>query len=180
MTASPGGIFSPATRPTAPARLSVSATFGGDDVSDVLFTSGTTGPPKGVMTTHAQNLRAYYDWSTLAGLREGDRYAIVNPFFHAFGYKAGWLSGFMHGATIYPHATFDVPRLLDQVEAERITVLPGPPTLYHSPLAPALAPATTSPRCGSRSPAPPSIPAALVRPDARTSSASTPSPPPTG
>ena len=108
------------------------AELGGDDVSDVLFTSGTTGSPKGVMTTHAQNLRAYRDWSTLAGIREGDRYAIVNPFFHAFGYKAGWLSGFMHGATIYPHATLDVPRLLEQVAAERITVLPGPPTLYHS------------------------------------------------
>lgn len=107
-------------------------TVGEDDVSDILFTSGTTGSPKGVMTTHAQNLRAYRDWSTLAGIRAGDRYAIVNPFFHAFGYKAGWLSGFMHGATIYPHATLDVPRLLDQVEAERVTVLPGPPTLYHS------------------------------------------------
>lgn len=107
----------------------------GDVVSDVLFTSGTTGYPKGVITTHAQNLRAYYDWSTLAGIQAGDRCAIVNPFFHAFGYKAGWLSCFMHGATIYPHAILDVPRLANQVAAERITVLPGPPALYHSLLA---------------------------------------------
>jgi len=102
----------------------------GTDDSDVLFTSGTTGSPKGVITTHAQNLRAYYDWSALAGIRSEDRYAIVNPFFHAFGYKAGWLSSLMHGATIYPHATLDPARLMDQVASERITVLPGPPTLY--------------------------------------------------
>lgn len=104
----------------------------GQDISDVMFTSGTTGFPKGVMTCHAQNLRAYWDWSRAAGFKEGDRYAIVNPFFHAFGYKAGWLSALMHGATIYPHAVFDAERLLAQVKAQRITVLPGPPTLYHS------------------------------------------------
>jgi acyl-CoA synthetase (AMP-forming)/AMP-acid ligase II len=102
----------------------------GSRISDVLFTSGTTGRPKGVLTTHAQNLRAYYEWSTLAGFQPGERYAIVNPFFHAFGYKAGWLSALMHGNTIYPHATLDASALLDQVERERIHVLPGPPTLY--------------------------------------------------
>jgi acyl-CoA synthetase (AMP-forming)/AMP-acid ligase II len=107
----------------------------GDDVSDVMFTSGTTGHPKGVLTTHAQNLKAYLDWSTLAGMREDDRYLIVNPFFHAFGYKVGWLATLMHGMTCFPHATLDVDRVLAQVEAEKITVLPGPPTLYHSLLA---------------------------------------------
>lgn len=104
----------------------------GRDVSDVLFTSGTTGAPKGVMTTQAQNLRAYLDWSTIAGFDSGDRYAVINPFFHAFGYKVGWLSALMHGITIYPHAVLDVPLLLRQVEGERITLLPGPPALYES------------------------------------------------
>jgi acyl-CoA synthetase (AMP-forming)/AMP-acid ligase II len=106
-----------------------------DDLSDLLFTSGTTGKPKGVMTTHGQNLRAFETWSSLVGLREGDRYLIVNPFFHSFGYKAGWLSCVMRGATAIPHAVFDVPAVLKRVAEDRIDVLPGPPTLYQSFLA---------------------------------------------
>jgi acyl-CoA synthetase (AMP-forming)/AMP-acid ligase II len=106
-----------------------------DDLSDLIFTSGTTGRPKGVMTTHGQNLRAFEVWSEVVGLREGDRYLIVNPFFHSFGYKAGWLSALMRGATSIPHAVFDVPAVLERVGRERISVLPGPPTLYQSILA---------------------------------------------
>lgn len=106
-----------------------------DDLSDLLFTSGTTGAPKGVMTTHAQNLRAFTAWSEVVGLREGDRYLVVNPFFHAFGYKAGWLSCLLRGATVLPHAVFDVPAVLARIAAEKISVLPGPPTLYQSILA---------------------------------------------
>ncbi len=106
-----------------------------EDLSDVLFTSGTTGNPKGVMTRHAQNLRAFAAWSEVVGLREGDRYLIVNPFFHAFGYKAGWLSSILRGATVLPHAVFDVPAVLERIGKERVSVLPGPPTLYQSILA---------------------------------------------
>jgi acyl-CoA synthetase (AMP-forming)/AMP-acid ligase II len=106
-----------------------------DALSDLLFTSGTTGRPKGVMTTHAQNLRAFAAWSEVVGLREGDRYLVVNPFFHAFGYKAGWLASLLRGATVLPHAVFDVPAVLERVGKERVSVLPGPPTLYQSILA---------------------------------------------
>jgi acyl-CoA synthetase (AMP-forming)/AMP-acid ligase II len=106
-----------------------------DDLSDILFTSGTTGHPKGVTTTHEQNLRAFTSWTEVVGLREGDRYLIVNPFFHAFGYKAGWLACLLRGATILPHAVFDVPAVLARIAEDRVTVLPGPPTLYQSILA---------------------------------------------
>jgi acyl-CoA synthetase (AMP-forming)/AMP-acid ligase II len=105
------------------------------DLSDIIFTSGTTGQPKGVMTAHGQNLRAFAAWSTLLGLRAGDRYLIVNPFFHSFGYKAGWLACVMRGATILPHAVFDAAAVLERIGRERVSVLPGPPTLYQSMLA---------------------------------------------
>jgi len=106
-----------------------------DDLSDLLFTSGTTGRPKGVMTTHAQNLRTFVSWSGIVGLREGDRYLVVNPFFHSFGYKAGWMSALLRGATVLPQAVFDVPAVLERIEKERVSFLPGPPTLYQSILA---------------------------------------------
>ena len=103
-----------------------------DDVADVIFTSGTTGLPKGVMTTHEQTLRVFEVWSRTVGLREGDRYLIVNPFFHTFGYKAGILACLMRGATIYPQAVFDAGEAMRLIDEHRITVLPGPPTLYQA------------------------------------------------
>jgi acyl-CoA synthetase (AMP-forming)/AMP-acid ligase II len=106
-----------------------------DDLSDILFTSGTTGKPKGVMTTHGQNLRVFRVWSEVVGLREGDRYLIVNPFFHGFGYKAGWLASIMCGCTILPQPVFDVPAVLQRIGRDRVSVLPGPPTLYQMILA---------------------------------------------
>jgi acyl-CoA synthetase (AMP-forming)/AMP-acid ligase II len=103
-----------------------------DDVGDVIFTSGTTGRPKGVVTTHAQTLRVFATWSDVVGLRAGDRYLVVNPFFHTFGYKAGIIACLLRGATIVPQPVFDVPTTLSLIERERISVLPGPPTLYQS------------------------------------------------
>ncbi|MFF7448389.1 MULTISPECIES: FadD3 family acyl-CoA ligase [unclassified Streptomyces] len=100
--------------------------------SDIVFTSGTTGRPKGAVITHAQTLRAYAIWSELAGLRQGDRYLIVNPFFHTFGYKAGVIACLMRGATMIPQPVFDVDTVLANIAAERVSVLPGPPTLHQS------------------------------------------------
>ena len=106
--------------------------IGPDDVADIIFTSGTTGKPKGAMTTHAQTLRTFDAWANTVGLERGDRYLVVNPFFHTFGYKAGIIACFIQGATIVPEPVFDVPAVLAHVAAERITMLPGPPTLYLS------------------------------------------------
>jgi HIP---CoA ligase len=104
----------------------------GTDISDIIFTSGTTGRPKGAMMNHHQTLRMYEEWATLADLREGDRYLMINPYFHTFGLKAGLIASFLRGATMLPVAVFEVDKVVDLVERERITMLPGPPTLYHS------------------------------------------------
>jgi HIP---CoA ligase len=104
----------------------------GTDIADVIFTSGTTGRPKGAMMNHRQTLRMYEEWATLADLREGDRYLQINPYFHTFGLKAGLIASFLRGATMLPVAVFDIDTVVDLIEREHITMLPGPPTLYHS------------------------------------------------
>jgi acyl-CoA synthetase (AMP-forming)/AMP-acid ligase II len=106
----------------------------GDDLSDIIFTSGTTGAPKGSTATHAQSLRAFGAWARIVGLREGDRYLVVNPFFHTFGYKAGILACLMTGATVVPEPVLELERLFETIESEKVSVLPGPPTLYQSML----------------------------------------------
>ncbi|MFE0515285.1 FadD3 family acyl-CoA ligase, partial [Streptomyces sp. NPDC058964] len=104
----------------------------GSSLSDIVFTSGTTGRAKGATITHAQTLRAYEIWADLAGLRSSDRYLIVNPFFHTFGYKAGVIACLMRGATMIPQPVFNVDTALANIAAERVSVLPGPPTLHQS------------------------------------------------
>ncbi|MFI6354308.1 FadD3 family acyl-CoA ligase [Streptomyces sp. NPDC050743] len=104
----------------------------GSAVSDIIYTSGTTGRPKGAVITHGQTLRAYGIWADLAGLRTGDRYLIVNPFFHTFGYKAGVIACLTRGATMIPQPVFNVETALANIASERVSVLPGPPTLHQS------------------------------------------------
>ncbi len=106
-----------------------------EDTLDILFTSGTTGNPKGVVTGHGQNIRTFETWSATVGLRCDDNYLIINPFFHSFGYKAGWLAAIISGAHILPVLNFDLDSVLAQIERDRISMIPGPPTIYQSLLA---------------------------------------------
>jgi acyl-CoA synthetase (AMP-forming)/AMP-acid ligase II len=103
-----------------------------DDVSDILFTSGTTGRSKGVLCAHRQSLSASASWAANGKITSDDRYLCINPFFHNFGYKAGILACLQTGATLIPHLTFDPLRALQAIEQHRITVLPGPPTIYQT------------------------------------------------
>jgi acyl-CoA synthetase (AMP-forming)/AMP-acid ligase II len=106
----------------------------GESLSDIMFTSGTTGNPKGVRLTHAQSLRAHGWFAKMMDFRPGDRYLIIPPFFHTFGYKAGWMACIVHGVTIVPQETFDLDEVLRKIAAERITVLLGPPTVIQAVL----------------------------------------------
>jgi acyl-CoA synthetase (AMP-forming)/AMP-acid ligase II len=100
------------------------------DVSDIMFTSGTTGRSKGAMTSHERTLGVARAWADCVGLGPDDRYLVMNPFFHTFGFKAGILACLVSGAAIVPQAVFDAGQAMRLIEAERITVLPGAPTIY--------------------------------------------------
>jgi len=108
------------------------AALTGDSASDIIFTSGTTGKPKGAVLGHGASVRTYLAWSDLVGLRRGDRYLMVYPFFHTAGLKSGLLACVLRGATMVPHAVFDVVPVMQRVVEERITMLPGPPTVFQS------------------------------------------------
>jgi len=103
---------------------------GPDWLSDIMFTSGTTGYPKGVMLTHGQSLRAHGWLAKVMGFEAGDRYLIVPPFFHTFGYKAGWMACVVHGATTIPQKLLDIDEVLKTIAAEKVSILCGPPTLF--------------------------------------------------
>ena len=103
-----------------------------DDVSDILFTSGTTGRSKGALCAHRQSLDAPAAWAACGQVTSDDRYLCINPFFHNFGYKAGILACLQTGATLIPQLTFDPEEAMRAVAEHRITVLPGPPTIYQT------------------------------------------------
>jgi HIP---CoA ligase len=104
--------------------------IGPEDGSDIMFTSGTTGHPKGVMLRHGASLRCYDAFADSFLVERGDRLMVITPFFHCFGYKAGWMTALMRGATCVPVAVFDAGEALRTVEARRITHTGGPPTLF--------------------------------------------------
>ncbi|WP_405133733.1 FadD3 family acyl-CoA ligase [Nocardia sp. NBC_01388] len=103
-----------------------------EDLSDILFTSGTTGRSKGVLIPHGRVLTSARSWADCATLNSSDRFLVVPPFFHSFGYKAGILTCLVTGATIVPQAVFDVPESMRLIHDERITVVTGPPTIFQS------------------------------------------------
>lgn len=123
-----GGADAAARREAEARRVQISP----QAVSDIMFTSGTTGEPKGVVAAHEQAVKTARLWTRATTLGEGDRYLILWPFFHCAGYKAGWLPCLAVGAVILPEADLNVPRLVATVERERVTFLPGPPTLFQT------------------------------------------------
>ncbi len=101
-----------------------------DDVADILFTSGTSGRPKGVLSAHRQTVAAAASWSAVGEVTGDDRYLMISPFFHSYGYKVGLLVGLLHGCAIFPMATFDADAALALIESERITMVPGAPAIF--------------------------------------------------
>lgn len=121
-----------AQRVTPAALEEIVASTDPNSMVDILFTSGTTGDPKGAMTSHRANVLVDIAWSEMTSLRAGDVYLLVNPMFHSFGYRAGLIACIIQQATMVLQPVFDVAETLRLIEAERVTVFPGATTIYTS------------------------------------------------
>ena len=110
----------------------IAATITPDDIAEIMFTSGTTGFPKGAVLRQGQIVKAYSQWNERLVIDETDRYLIIAPMFHSYGYKAGVIAAILAGAAIFPVATFDVADCLRIIEQHRITITGGPPTIFIS------------------------------------------------
>jgi len=102
----------------------------GGDLSDIMFTSGTTGASKGVRLKHEQAIRGFHWLGSAFGYRQGETFAVVPPFFHSFGYKAGWLAGLIHRMRVIPVRSFDPLSLLETIQEYEVNALNGPPTVF--------------------------------------------------
>lgn len=106
-----------------------------DTVSDIMFTSGTTGEPKGAIFDHRRSLGGALAWARISRQTADDRFSVFGPFSHNASYKAGWVSGLMTGSTIYWPEAYDPVSILDLIANNRITVMPAPPTVFQEVMA---------------------------------------------
>ena len=99
------------------------------DPAVIMFTSGTTGSPKGVVQTHDNLLRAAYAGALHQAFADGRRAIFSLPLYHGFGLVVGLLSGLIVGGAIIPHLKFDPPAILSAIGRHRATFLMGVPTM---------------------------------------------------
>jgi fatty-acyl-CoA synthase len=101
-----------------------------DDVICIMYTSGTTGFPKGVMLTHKNLVMNGYSIGECMRFTEKDRLCIPVPFFHCFGCVLATMAAVTHGSTMVPVEHFNPPAVLEAVTKEKCTALHGVPTMF--------------------------------------------------
>jgi fatty-acyl-CoA synthase len=105
--------------------------IGPEDVTNIQYTSGTTGMPKGVLLTHRNQVNNGKFLGQGMRFTERDRICVPVPLYHCFGCVIGTMSALASGAAmILPNWTFDARATLEAVEAESATSLYGVPAMF--------------------------------------------------
>ncbi|MGW4523952.1 long-chain-fatty-acid--CoA ligase [Amycolatopsis sp. NPDC004378] len=100
------------------------------DTAVVLYTSGTTGTPKGAELTHANMVLNALTCHKLFGTVEHDVHLVTLPLFHSFGQSVQLNAGFGEGATLVLLPRFDARAALSLMQQEKVTFFAGVPTMY--------------------------------------------------
>ena len=103
---------------------------GGDDTAVILYTSGTTGTPKGAELTHDNLTRNAEASCELFSISDDDMIFGGLPLFHVFGLTCGLNTAFAVGATLTLLPRFDPTKALEIIERDRVTIFEGVPTMY--------------------------------------------------
>lgn len=106
-----------------------------DDVAAILFTSGTTGTPKGVMLTHENFISDCYIAQSNFNHGNGDVFYALLPIHHAYTMQAAFINPLSTGAEIVFGKSMAVSRLMKELREGKITVMLGVPLLYNKLLA---------------------------------------------
>ncbi len=103
---------------------------GVDDVAFILYTSGTTGKPKGAMLTHRNIVSNAIEVDLVLRITRDDRILIPVPFSHAFGSILGITLAAVNAATMVPMLSFDPEESMQLIEEEGVTICHGVPTMF--------------------------------------------------
>jgi long-chain acyl-CoA synthetase len=102
-----------------------------EDVAVLLYTSGTTGFPKGAMLTHFNLLANVASvWEAMTFKEAHEVFVVVLPMFHAFAATACLLTPLFHGCTIVPLPRFEPAQVAEAIETEQATIFMGVPSMY--------------------------------------------------
>ncbi|MFW6071888.1 MAG: long-chain-fatty-acid--CoA ligase [Thermoplasmatota archaeon] len=101
-----------------------------DDVTFILYTSGTTGKPKGVQLTHYQIIKNAHDQGEILHTSKDDKLVTPVPFSHCFGNVMSITLMVVFGGTMIPLMDFDPDEALKLVEEEKATMIHGVPTMF--------------------------------------------------
>ncbi|MFN2467839.1 MAG: AMP-binding protein [Gaiellaceae bacterium] len=121
----------PGARPQATAGSGMSGEGPADrDPLLLVYTSGTTGKPKGALLTHANCFWTNLGFDLATGVAGEDVVLQVLPQFHCGGWNVQPLLAWWKGATVVLERGFDAPRCLELVERRRVTTMMGVPAIY--------------------------------------------------
>lgn len=109
--------------------LAVTRGVGARTVSDILYTSGTTGKPKGVMLVHDAVTRTAYSSAYTRAFQDGRRIGYALPMYHVFGYIEAMVAVMFVGGAVVPQVTFDPAAMLASVSRHAIDELICVPTM---------------------------------------------------